>query len=84
MAGQQILGFKGVNLRKDRLSLADDEVARAINADFHGQLGAIVLRKGRSKQFTSALAATIRRLAKINGCRYQVAAGVLYRGQAST
>lgn len=84
LMGEEAVGFLGVNLRRDRLSLADEELAKAINADLHSQLGSIVLRLGRTKQFTTALADTvIRRLAKINALRYRVAGRAVYRAQTS-
>ena len=46
--------FLGVNLRRDRLNLADTEVAKAINADFHRQPGTALLRLGRSNQFSTS------------------------------
>lgn len=73
--------FLGVNLRQDRVSLADEEVAKAINADLHSQPGTIVLRLGRTAQNSSALAdLVIRRIAKINSHRYRVAGQSLYCG----
>lgn len=73
--------FLGVNLRQDRVSLADQDMAKAINADLHLQPGAIVLRLGRSQVNTSALTdLVIRRLAKINSNRYRVAGQSLYCG----
>src|SRR5919108_4492481 len=76
-------GFRGVNLRQDRLSLADEDVARAINIDFHRHPGVALLRLGSSTQFSTSLGATIRRLARYNSVRYQVAGTVLYANQAS-
>lgn len=77
--GQASGRFLGVNLRHDRVSLADEDMAKAINADLHSQPGTIVLRLGRTAQNTSALAdLIIRRLAKINGHRYRVADRSLY------
>ena len=74
------LGFLGVDLRRDRLSLADGEVARAINADFHSVFGAAVMRLGSTKQHTTALSNLIlRTLARVNGFRYRVAGSSLYR-----
>lgn len=84
LTGAEYKGFLGVNLRKDRMNLADEELAKAINADLHSKIGSIVLRLGRTKQFTTALSSTaIRRLAKINGYRYQVAGTTLFRDQTS-
>jgi hypothetical protein len=81
---QEIRGFLGVNLRKERLDLADEELAKAINADLHTQPGTIVLRLGRTRQFTTALTDfAIRRLAKINSKRYQIAGTNVYRDQTS-
>lgn len=77
---QEVQGFLGVNLRQDRTSLADQELAKVINADLHSQPGAIVFRLGRTKQTDSMLAdLTIRRLAKINSIRYRVASNSVYR-----
>ncbi len=74
--------FLGVNLRQDRVSLADEELAKAINADLHSQPGTIVLRLGRTAQNTSALTdLIIRRIAKINTHRYRVSGQSLYCGE---
>lgn len=82
LKGQPSGRFLGVNLRQDRVSLADDEVAKAINADLHTQPGVIVLRLGRTAQNDSALTdLAIRRIAKINGHRYRVAGQSLYCGE---
>lgn len=80
---QEVTKFLGVNLRQDRLDLADEEVAKAINADFNTTVGSILVRRGSSKQFTTPLAdTTIRYLAKVNGYRYQIAGRSVYRAQA--
>lgn len=77
-------GFLGVNLRRDRLSLEDFDLARAINADLHLLPGVIVKRLGRRRQFATALSdLVVRRLAKISGKRYQVSGQTLYRDQVS-
>src|SRR3990172_6833609 len=81
---QEIKDFQGVNLRKDRVDLQDYKLAKAINADLHTSPGTIVLRKGRTKQFSTALSdLVIRRLGKINAKRYQVAGTAVYRDQTS-
>lgn len=82
---QQSAGFLGVNLRQERVSLADGDVAKAINADLHSQPGTLVKRLGRTRQFSTALTdLLIRRLAKVNnGRRYQVAGRTLYRDQVA-
>ena len=75
-------GFLGVNLRKDRVTLADEEMARAINADLHERPGVFQLRRGRRKLFSTPLAdLSIRRLALVNGVRYIVAGQSVYRDQ---
>ncbi len=75
-------GFLGVNLRKDRVTLADQEVARAINADLHEHPGSLILRRGRRKVFSTPLAdLAIRRLAFVNGVRYVIAGQSAYRDQ---
>ena len=80
----EIRGFLGVNLRRNRLNLEDYELAKAINADLHNVLGTISLRLGRTKLFTTALAdLKLRRLSRINGFRYQVAGRTLYRNNTS-
>ena len=77
-------GFLGVNLRKDRVSLADEELAKAINADLHERPGTLLLRRGRRKQFGTALTdLAIRRLALVNGVRYQIAGQSIYRDTAA-
>jgi len=78
-----VRGFLGVNLRRDRLDMADGDVARAINADFHRRPGVAIMRLGRTNQFSTSLGATIRRLAKHNGVRYQLAGTALYADETS-
>ena len=83
-AKQEVTRFLGVNLRNDRANLADEDLAKAINADLHSQPGTIVLRLGRGALYTTPLAdLVVRRLAKINGIRYQVAGETLYREQVA-
>jgi len=81
---KEISAFLGVNLRRDRLDLADQELAKSINADLFLQPGTIVLRLGKTAQFTNALNdKQIRRLALINNKRYQIAGQTVYRDQTS-
>ena len=47
--GEGLSTFQGVNLRKDRLSLADEDMARAINVDLHTQVGTILSRRGTTR-----------------------------------
>ena len=80
---QEIPHFIGVNLRQDRMDLADEELAKAINADMHAFLGSIYVRLGRSKQFSTALSnPNLRRIGKVNGSRYQIADRRVYRNQS--
>ena len=80
--GQELRGFLGVNLRRERMNLEDLELAKAINADLHTQPGSILLRLDKTAQFSSALAdVVVRRLARINSVRYQVAGRSVYRNQ---
>jgi hypothetical protein len=80
---QEVSKFLGVNLRSDRLDLADEECAKAINADFNTTVGTILVRRGSTKQFNTPLAdLAIRFLAKVNSFRYQVAGRSVYRDQA--
>ncbi len=75
-------GFLGVNLRKDRVSLADEELARAINADLHERPGVFQLRRGRTQIYATPLSdLVLRRLALVNGVRYIVAGQSVYRDQ---
>jgi hypothetical protein len=79
---KELPAFQGVNLRQDRLSLADVELAKAINADLHTFVGVVTLRYGRRKLFSSALTdLVIRRMAKINTYRYRVAGQSVYRDE---
>lgn len=81
---QEVHGFLGVNLRQERMSLADQDLAKAINADLHTFPGVVTCRLGRTAQFAPALAAlSVRRLARINSVRYQVAGQSLYRDQVA-
>lgn len=83
-AQNEIRGFLGVNLRRNRLNIEDYELAKAINADLHNILGTISLRLGRTKLYAAALTdLTLRRLSRVNGVRYQVAGYRLYRNQTS-
>lgn len=80
---QEITRFLGVNLRQDRADLADDEVAKAINADFNTTIGTILVRNGKSKLFSGALTdTTIRTITKVNSIHYQVAGQSVYRNQS--
>lgn len=85
LKGHDTGGFLGVNLRQDRLRLADGDIARAINADLHTQPGTIMLRLGRSRQISTALAdLNIRRLASYyGGARYRVAGQSIYRNETA-
>jgi hypothetical protein len=78
-----LAGFRGVNLRLDRLSLADDACARAINADFHTRPGVALLRKGRARLSSTTLSGAVRLLATLNTRRYQIAGTTWYRDFAS-
>jgi len=83
LRSQSLVRFLGVNLRTDGLNAADEDVRRAINADLHSELGSAMLRLGRTAQFSSALSDPIRRLAKFNAVRYQVAGTVAYRDETT-
>lgn len=85
LKGHDSGGFLGVNLRQDRMRLSDGDVARAINADLHTQPGSILLRLGRTRQISTALAdLSVRRLARYyGGSRYRVAGQSLYRNETA-
>ena len=79
-----LAGWLGLNLRKDRLSLADEELARSINADLHSMPGVLVLRRGRRALWSTAVPLLLlRRLGRTGTTRYQVAGETLYRNQAA-
>ena len=81
MIQQEIPQFLGVNLREERMDLADEELAKCINADLHLSPGTIVLRLGRTAQNSSALSdLIIRRITKANSTNYRIAGAKIYRG----
>jgi hypothetical protein len=74
---ETLTGFKGVNLRVDRLSLRDEDCARALNVDFHSTVGSPTLRKGRTVLRTLSGGA-VRRLLTAGPTRYSVSGATLY------
>jgi len=84
---KDVRGFLGTNLRVDSVDLSESqegviELSRCVNADKHTIPQTIALRLGREEQFSSALTdTTIRRLARINAIRYQIAGTNIYRTQ---
>lgn len=85
LKGHDTGGFLGVNLRQERLRLSDGDIAKAINADLHTHPGTLLLRLGRSRQFTTALSdLQVRRLARYFGAaRYRAAGHSLYRNETA-
>lgn len=84
LKGQFAAKFLGVNLRRERMKLEDYDMAKAINADFHTQLGSFQVRPGQTKQFSTALSSTMtRRLGKVSGIRYRAAGTSWFREQTS-
>ncbi len=81
LKGHDTGGFLGVNLRQDRLRLADGDVARAINADLHTQPGTLLMRLGKESQLTTAVAdPEVRRIGlMLSNLPYYVAGHSLYR-----
>lgn len=73
-----LTGFVGVNLRRDRLSLADGECARAINADLHTFPGVVRPRRG-VVVLSSDGAGIVSRLTRQNARSYMLAEGTWYR-----
>lgn len=66
--------FLGVNLRQERTDIADEDLAKAINADLHTEHGTPRVRNGRTKLFLSQLdISPVRRLAFINNTRVHIA-----------
>lgn len=80
---KEVPGFLGVNLRNERIELADYALAKAINADLHTILGTIMCRHGRTKLYSSSLGSIPRRLSRVNNIRYQVGGTILYRAQTN-
>lgn len=79
---QEIPRFLGVNLREERMDLADEELAKSINADLNSQPGSIILRLGRTKKYTTATTdSIIRRVAIANAKLYEIAGQKIYRDQ---
>jgi hypothetical protein len=79
---KDLLGnFLGVNLRRDTLTLADEEMARVVDADLHTMPGVVRLRKGRQPRYDAALPQPIHMIGRHNAMLYQAAGQVLYRGQ---
>lgn len=85
LASQTIAGFLGVNLRRERLQLADTELAKAIGADLHTFLGVVARRLGTQKQFSTALGDPLTRIVRSLGLvanrpnRYRVAGRSVFR-----
>ena len=77
--------FQGVNLRRERLSLRDEDVARAINCDLHSQVGTALLRRGRTLVYSLPSTATgrMRLQETLVGARYNVCGTVLYKNGTS-
>lgn len=82
---ETLSGFLGVSLRRDGLSIADEQCLYAIEADFHTLYGAIKVRQGRTLLNATQLGGglALRTLARHNTRRYQVAGTVLYRDWSS-
>lgn len=77
-----LTGFIGVNLRRDRLSLADGECARAINADLHTFPGVLRPRRGTIPLATAG-GSVVSRLLRQSGARYALSATAWYRNEVA-
>ena len=77
--------FQGTNLRRERTSLPDEDVARAINCDLHTQVGTALLRRGRTLVYSLPLAASgrMRLQDTFVSARYNVTGTVLYKNGTS-
>jgi len=82
---QRIGNLVGVNLRRDRLSLADEEMARAINADLYSHPGVVLGRAGKRQVLESALGTagsqTVRWIERLQSRRYTVIDNEVFRHQ---
>jgi hypothetical protein len=77
-----LAGFHGVSLRRDALSLADEQVVRSINLDLHTMPGVLLARLGSRPLVDGAVGSgggRVRRLARYGTRRYQVKGGNLFR-----
>lgn len=79
---ERLYNFQGVNLRRDRLNLRDEDVARAINCDLHAQVGTALARRGRSLLY-GVSGGSARLMQTLGGTRYLVAGTTLYKAGAS-
>jgi hypothetical protein len=74
--------FLGVNLRHDPLSMADGDVIRAINADFHAQPGIFRRRAGIQRVGSLQYGSPLRLITRQNDIRYIVGnSGSLYENE---
>lgn len=81
---QEIRHWKRVRLDRERTDLDMDELAYALNADLFLEPGVIRTRRGRSRLTSYAIPdMLVRRIARINSVRYQVAGTNLYRNTVS-
>src|SRR5262245_55668985 len=71
-----LTGFLGVNLRRDRVSLRDQDLARALNFDLHSQVGTPTRRQGRTV-LLDGLGAAVRGLLTLGSARYSLAGTTL-------
>lgn len=70
LQAETLLNFTGVNLRRDRLSLADEDCARAINADFHTKPGLALTRGSQVYVNTMAYGAPLAWIGRHLGARF--------------
>src|SRR5712691_1468442 len=75
---ERLTSFLGTNLRKDRLSLRDEDVARAINADLHTEVGVALRRRGRTL-VRAFVGGTVSYVLTVGADRYTVVGTRLYK-----
>lgn len=80
LTAEGVATFLGVNLRREALSLTDEQVVRAMNMDFHSMPGVLQARLGnRWLMDVGGGGGRVRRLTRYAARRYHVKSGNLYR-----
>lgn len=78
---QELRAFSRVRLDRERTDLDQDDLAYGLNVDLFLEPGSIRPRRGIDQLFAGSLGSAIRRIARVDGRRYQVAGTTAYRDQ---
>lgn len=76
---KEVLQLRGLNLRPEEADVEEPETRRLINLDPFQKPGALVIRRGKTRQGNRLYDDLVRAVARVNGIRYQVAGRRLYR-----